>query len=179
MLLPAGAFPPLLSKQKRQRQRQLFYRWANESLTVQDALPVVVGLNVIQVVADKLKINFVLNVREQDKSRHDTFATATLYLTLDLAIPDVVVVCEQSAHAVLGHGEDQVAILNLGETAVDPVGRRRVAKILGVQRSTVEVVPLVGLAFANRLGHAGVQTERLHGITAAETVSASSTLAIF
>lgn len=145
---------------------------------VEDTLPVVVGLNRSQVGTNPLVINLILDVGEQDESGHDTLAAGRLDLAANLAVPDVVVVGEESTDGVLGHGHEQVAILGLGETAVGPVGSAGIAQVLGVQDGVVEVIPGVALALTD--GHRGARADGEGGLGVAttETVCAGTALAI-
>ena len=133
--------------------------------TVKNTLEVIVGLNVGQIGPDKLKINLVLGIRQQNERRHDTLSTATLDLGRDLSVPHVVVVREQCPNAFLRHGHEQVSVLHLGETAVHPVVLCRVSKVFGVQGRIVEVVPCVGLVLADGLGETRVEGERCKRVT--------------
>lgn len=122
--------------------------------TIKNTLPVVVGLHSSEVGTDPLVVDLVLDIGQQDESGHDTLATAGLDLSRDLAVPDVVVVGEKSSDRLLGHGHEKGAVLNLGETAVGPIGRAGIAQVLGVEDGVVEVVPGVALAFTDRHGSA-------------------------
>lgn len=126
-------------------------------LTVQDALPVIVGLDLGQIGADELIIEFVLDVGEQNEGGDDTLTAAALDLALDLAVPDVVVVGEQGAAALGWHGHDKIAVLGLGFAAVHPVVLGRIAQVLVIAGGIVEVVPGVLLAHADGLGSAGIE----------------------
>lgn len=148
-------------------------------LTVQNSLEVVVGLDVLQIGADKLQVNLILGVGQEDKARDDTSATAALDLGGDLSVPDVVVVGEEGADAVLGHVDVQVAVLHLGKAAVGPIGLGGIAEVLSIEAGIVEVVPLVGGALADGFGGARVNGEGSQRVTAAETEATSSTLAVF
>lgn len=145
---------------------------------VENTLPVVVGLNRSQVGTNPLVIDLVLDVGEQDESSDDTLAAGRLDLAADLAVPDVVVVGEESTDGVLGHGHEQVAILGLGEAAVGPVGGGGIAQVLGVQDGVVEVIPGVALVLTD--GHRGARADGEGGLGVAttETVCAGTTLAI-
>lgn len=150
-----------------------------EEHTVKNTLEIIVRLNIIQVRTHKLKINLILGIRQQNKRRHNTSPTAALYLTLDLSIPNVVVVRKQRPHGTIRHGHDEVSIVDLGKTTVHPVVLAGVAQILGVEGCAVEVVPGVGFVLAGGFGNAGVEGEGGEGVTASETVGACSTFSVF
>lgn len=136
-------------------------------------------MDILQIGADKLQVNLVLGVRQEDEARDDAGATAALDLGGDLAVPDVVVVGEEGADAVLGHVDVQVAVLHLGEAAVGPIGLGGIAQVLGVEAGVVEVVPLVGGALAGGFGGARVEGEGEQRVTAAETEATRTTFAVF
>lgn len=77
----------------------------SERLTVRNALEVPVGLRGGQVDADKLVVNLVLDVGEQDKGRDDALAAARLEARLDVSVPHVLGGGHDGADAVLGHGQ--------------------------------------------------------------------------
>lgn len=90
-----------------------------------------------------------------------------------------MVVGDQGADGVLGHGEQEVSILNLGVTTGDPVVFAGIAQVLAVVSNAVEVLPvLVGLALANRFRGTGVEREGHERIASAQAVSARTTLAV-
>jgi len=148
-------------------------------LTVKNTLPVVVGLDVGQVGTDPLVIDLILDIGQQNESSHDTLAAGALNLSRDLAVPDVMVVGEQSTDTLSGHGHDQVAILSLGLSGVSPVGGGSVTEVLILGDSIVEVLPGVGLAFTD--GHGGARVEREGGerVATTETEGTGTTLTIF
>lgn len=150
-----------------------------EERTVKNTLEIIVRLNIIQIRTHKLKINLILGIRQQNKCRHNTSPTATLYLALDLSIPNVVVVRKQRPHSAIRHGHDEVSIVDLGEATVHPVILARVAKVLGVEGCAVEVVPGVGFVMADGFGDAGVEGEGGEGVTASKAVGACSTFSVF
>ena len=146
---------------------------------VQNTLPVVVGLNVAQVGTDELVIDLVLDIGKKNESSDNTLTAARLDLAGDLTVPDVVVVGKESTNSLLRHGHEQVTVLNLGETAVGPVGIGSVTQVLGVQDSVVEVVPLVAPVLTNGHGGARFDIERSLGVATTQTECASTTLTIF
>ena len=146
--------------------------------TVQDTLPVVVGLHVSKIGADPLVVDLILDIGQQDESSHHTLATAALNLARNLAVPDIVVVGKESTHTLLGHGHDQIAIFVLGEATVGPVGLGGVAEVLGVQNGVIIVIPSVGLILANGHRGAGVDRIRRERVASTQTVGARTTFSI-
>lgn len=148
-------------------------------LTVKNTLPVVVGLDQGQVGANPLVINFVLDVGKQNESSDNTLAAGALNLAGNLAVPDVVVVGEQSADTLGGHGHDQVSVLGLGLAGVGPVILGGVTQVLVLGDGIVEVVPVVGLALTD--GHGGTRVKREGGerVATTETEGTGTTLTIF
>lgn len=147
--------------------------------TVQHTLEVVVGLHIGQIGTDEFVINLILGVSQQDKTGDNTGTTAALHLGGDLSVPEVVVVGDEGTTTVLGHGEQQVAVLELDIAAVDPVILGGVAEILGAQDGIVEVVPLVGLALADGFGGAGFGGVGEERIAASETETTGTTFTVF
>lgn len=148
-------------------------------LTVQNTLPVVVGLHGGQISADPLVVDLVLNIRQKNESGHDTLAAGALELSGDLAVPDVVVIGEESTDTLGRHGHNQIAILGLNLSAVGPVGSAGVTKVLVLGDGIVEVFPGVSLALADRHRGAGIERERGERVATAEAVGTSTTLTIF
>lgn len=149
-------------------------------LTVRDALEVPVGLRSAQINTNKLIINLVLDVGQQDESSHHTPATARLELGLDIAIPHVLGRRQHSSDAVLGHGQQHVAVKVSGLSLGHPVGRGRVAEVIANVGDAAEVlVKGHRLGLAHGRGRARVERKGHSGIAAAEAVGANTTLAIF
>lgn len=133
--------------------------------TVRDSLEVIIGLNIVKIGTNKLEVNLVLDIRKQDESCHHTLATATLHFSGNLAVPDVVVVGEQSADGAIGHGEEKVAILGQRLTAVHPIGLASISQVLGVDGNVVQVVPGVGLVLTDGRGGARAELEGRKRVT--------------
>lgn len=142
-------------------------------------MPVVVGLHKGEIGTDPLVVDFVLHVGEQNESGDNTLTTGALDLARDLAVPDVVVVGEQSTNTLGRHSHDQVSVLGLGLAGVGPIGGRGISKVLVLGDGIVEVVPGVGLALTH--GHRGTRVKREGGqrVATTETVGAGTTLSVF
>lgn len=150
------------------------------SLTVGNALKVPVGLRSAQIHADKLVVDLVLYVGQQDKGRDDTLAAAGLEPGLDVAVPHVLGGGHDGADAVLGHGQQDVAVVVGGLSLGDPVGGGRVAEVVADVGDAGELgVKGHGLGLAHGLGGARVDGEGHSGIAAAEAKGANTALAIF
>lgn len=157
-------------------------RWCGRgarALTVENTLPVEVALHVGQVGANPLQINLVLDVRHQDERGDNTVTPRALELARDLAVKDVVAAGDQRADTILGHGHEHGAVLDLGETGVDPVGGGGITEVLGVEDEVVHVVPGVGLGLADRHRGARLELVGVTNVAATEAVGASTALTIF
>lgn len=148
-------------------------------LTVQNALEVVVGLDLGQVIADKLVVDLVLDVGQQNEGSNNTLAAATLHLALDIPVPDIVVIGDKSAPGIVGHPHEEITVLDLRVAAVHPILCRRITQVLGVRDEIVQAIPGVLLIEADGLGGAGVERVGIERVTAAQTVSASAAFAVF
>lgn len=148
-------------------------------LTVQNTLPVVVGLHGGQIGTDPLVVDLVLNIGQKNESGHDTLAAGALKLSRNLAVPDVVVVREESSDTLGRHSHDQIAIFGLNLSTVGPVGSAGVTQVLVLGDSIVEVVPGVSLALTDGHRRAGIEGERGQRVATTEAVGTSTTLTIF
>lgn len=91
-----------------------------------------------------------------------------------------MVVGKESANGTGRHGEEQVTVLGRHWfTARDPVCFASISQVLGVFLDTVQVVPRVGLALANRGRNAGFELEGIDWITSTETVGTGTTFSVF
>lgn len=142
-------------------------------------MPVIVCLSCGQVGSDEFIVDFILRVRQQNESRDNAGVARSLECAGNLSVPDVVVVRHQSAHTSVGHGEDQVSVVNNGLTAVNPVVLGCVTEVFLVAGHIVHVGERAeGLALANGFGGAGVEGEGIDGITTTQAVSARTALAV-
>lgn len=148
------------------------------SLTVRDALEVVVGLRIAQVGADEFIVDFVLDVRKKNECGDHALSTGTLQLGRDLAIPHVVVVGKESADSVGSHCQEQRAVIRQRLSTRYPISLAGIAQILCVGLDIIEVVPSVVLAFADGIRDTGIERVRGKRVTSTETVSARSTFSI-
>jgi len=148
------------------------------SPTVENTLPVVVGLGRRQFRSDKFPVNLVLDIRKKDKRCDNTSATAGLQLRRDLAIPHIVVVGKQGADGVWCHGQKKVPTADERLAAGHPVGLASIAQILGVGLDRVEVIPIVRLALADGSWRTRVEGCGGQRIAPAEAVGSHSTFSI-
>ena len=144
-------------------------------LTVGNALEVVVCLGSLQVDANKLVVDLVLDVAEQDKSRHHAGAPGCLHPCLDIAVPHVCRRGQDRADGFGGHGEQDVAVVHKRFALADPIRLAGVAEILSNILVPVEGVHLVRLVLAyrgwdarvEREGHTRVATTKAEGANTA------------
>jgi hypothetical protein len=125
-----------------------------KSLTIGNALEVVVGLGRVEVNTNPLVVDLVLDIAEQDKGRDNTGAAGCLHAGLDVAVPHVPRRGEDGADRLGRHGEQGVVAVQERLALADPVGLVRVAQILADVPVAVERVHLVDLVLAYRGRHA-------------------------
>ena len=73
-------------------------------ITIGDALKIVVGLSSVEVGANEFKVDFVLDIRKEDKCRNHTRCPACLECSCYFPIPHVGCARQQCTNAALGHG---------------------------------------------------------------------------
>lgn len=124
-------------------------------LTVSNSLVVVIGLSILNIVADKLKIDFVLHVAHQNERCYNTLALTRSHCHTDLSVPDVVRAGEESADCAWRHGKQQgVAVVLYDCAGANPVGLAGVSQVSGVRHNIVKRVKLVVRALASWSCHA-------------------------
>lgn len=148
-------------------------------LTIRDTVEVVVGLGGAEVNTNKLIINLILDIREENESRDNAATTASLHAGLDVAVPQVRRGRQHGAHAALGHGQQHIAVVQRRLARRHPVGLGRVAEVFANVGDVVEGIELEVLVLARGRGDAGVEGEGCCGIAAAETEGTDTALAVF
>ena len=133
----------------------------------------------MEVNADKLVVDLVLDIAEQDEGRDDTLAARRLHAGLDVAVPHVGGGGQDGADRLGGHGEQDAAVVDEGLALADPVRLAGVAEVLANVLVAVERVHLVRLVLAHRGGHARVEREGHARVAAAEAVGTDTALAVF
>lgn len=142
-------------------------------------LVVVVCLDGLEVGADELEVDLVLDVGEQDECGDDAVAARGLHPGLDVAVPHVDGGGQDGAGLVGGHCQEDVVLVDEGVAGRDPVGLGRVAEVLLDGLDAVKRVHGQGAGLADGLGDTAIEAEGEARVAAAEAVCANSTLAIF
>lgn len=90
-------------------------------LTIKDTLEIEVGLSGSQFGTDELVIDFILDIGQKNEGSDDTGVAGRLQLGGNFSVPDVVVVGDEGSHGVLGHGQEQLTVVDESLSARDPV----------------------------------------------------------
>jgi hypothetical protein len=114
----------------------------------------------LQINTNKLVINFILDIREQDESSNHTSSSASLELGLHISVPHVRGACEQRSDTVRGHSKENVILVGDWLSAGYPIGLCRVSKIFGVLLNIVQILKGVVLALADGCWGTRVEIER-------------------
>jgi hypothetical protein len=150
-----------------------------EERTDGDTLRIVVRLHMVDVDTDKLKVDFVLDVRHENEGCHHTLALGSGHLGAHLAVPCVVVGRQQGTRGALGECQEQRLVLVDDRLALGlPVDLGGVAEVGIDGLDIVEVLEGVGGGFAEGVGHARVDVVRVDDVAAAQTEGSHATLAV-
>jgi hypothetical protein len=145
---------------------------------VEHSLPVVVGLNSVDIGTNKLVIDLILDIGEENEGRNNTLQVRRLEGCGNLTIPHVVGGGEHGSDRVLGHGQKQTVVLLNQVTGVDPVEVLGVSEVLSVLCDSIHGSELALSLLADGHGHTGLELEGRLGVTASEAVSAGTTFTV-
>jgi hypothetical protein len=151
----------------------------SKRLTVEIALREIIGLSVLNVVTNKLEIDFILDIGHHNEGTDDTLATAGRHGGRNTSVPDVPRAGHESTRRVRSHRQQEsLIVVDDGASLNLPIGLVRIAQVVvdsldAVQRVESELAILTG-----RSSHTGVDRMRVSNVAAAETVGADTTLTV-
>lgn len=125
-------------------------------VVVKLALPVVVALNLVEVITNHLIVNLILYARKKDEVRNDTTATTGLHLNGSLTVPEEVRRGDSRATSALVHLNTQLVVITSGDvTEVAEGVLGSVAHVLGVRSDIIGTVEAELALLVNRHGNTG------------------------
>lgn len=135
------------------------------------ALKVEVGFGDFQLAADKLVVDLVLHLREEDGGGNHAGVVRRLELEADFPVPEVERGGDDPADGVGRHLDDHGVVLVFDLAVVDEVRHGRVSQVVCLVHH-VCCSRRVGAGLAGRRRHARRRVERIAGVTRSETVRA-------
>jgi len=134
------------------------------------ALPVVVSLSVVHVVTNKLVVDLVLDVGQEDDVADNATSARSLQTNGHLAVPEVVRTGDSGGTGLLEHLNAQSVVISASD--VTEVAERvllGVTQVLGIGGQAVSAVEGVVAVLVDRHGHTRARGVRVTSITAAQT----------